>query len=206
MKPISQRGDNWGLEKVRGLSTLTTLGRGWGRDSNPRLWAKTLVPYPASGQVGTHFPSPKEISVFYIQNGQELRCGKQTYTQGQERRPMNLWTWRRGASGSPWVAGRTASGQRQRAIGEGSQSVSWCLPSIPGLGCLPSLGVGQGHGLAQSLARGSPRLPRKEAVAAALAGASLSNGCLRVTHHHPYTTTSQRSHFIYYQNITEFQS
>ena len=40
----------------------------------------------------------------------------------------------------------------------------------------------------------------------ALAGASLGDGCLQVTHHHPYTTVSQRSHFIYYQNITEFQS
>lgn len=31
-------------------------------------------------------------------------------------------------------------------------------------------------------------------------------GCSRVTHDHPYTIASQLSHFIYYQNITEFQS
>lgn len=42
--------------------------------------------------------------------------------------------------------------------------------------------------------------------AAALAGGFPSVGCLHVIHHHPYATMSERSHFIYYQNITQFQS
>lgn len=173
------------------------------------------------GEFELTFRHPRRLVSEDIWNGQGLRCGEQTDrqhsgTRQEAQEPLSLE--KRG----PWVSrgrglicecvqwGRPASGQGQREVGE-PVTGRVLVPSSPSsrLGCLraPSFPTRVEATAWHRAWRGAAHahLGRSKSPVA-LAGASLGDGCLRVTHHHPYTTVSQRSHFIYYQNITEVQS